>query len=173
MQDLQAQIGRTNQHTHCICPPTIITAQPVSSGAICAGSGAVTFTVGAVGTGILNYQWKENGIAIADGGYYSGVHTANLTITNPGMALNGNNYQCLITNCAGQSVSTNNAAALSLHSISGDINEDGIVNNSDFALMNLVYNTACFNCPEDIVPDGFIDVKDFLQLLGGYNMTCQ
>ncbi|MEO8087407.1 MAG: hypothetical protein ABI763_11335 [Bacteroidota bacterium] len=174
IQDLQAQLGRTSQQTtNCVCPTPVITAQPVSPWMVCAGTGTVTFTVGVTGTGTLNFQWKENGIVIADVGYYSGVHTATLTITSPGMALNGRNYQCVITNCAGHSVSTNCGVVLSLQSISGDINEDGTVNNSDFALMNLVYNTACSNCPEDLIPDGFIDVKDFLQLLGRYNMTCQ
>lgn len=173
LQSTHAQVARNFQHAHCLCLPVAIASQPVSPDAVCPGEGIAAFSVNVSGTGPFTYKWKENGMMIADGGLYSGSQTTTLTITNPQAALNGKHYQCIITNCMGQSVSTNNSAMLSVHLIPGDINADGVVNNNDFSLMNLVYNTSCSNCPEDIIPDGFVDVKDFLQLLGTYNRTCQ
>ncbi len=50
--------------------PIAIAAQPTNQ-ATCAGGNAI-FTAAATGPGTLTYQWYENGIAIADGGIYSG-----------------------------------------------------------------------------------------------------
>lgn len=173
IQPTHAQVERNFQHVNCLCQHVTIVSQPVSPDAVCPGSGTASFSVNVTGTGPFTYKWKENGMVITEGGSYSGSQSPMLTITNPPTALNGKNYQCVISNCMGQSVSTNNSAMLSVHLIPGDINADGVVNNNDFSLMNLVYNTSCSNCPEDIIPDGFVDVKDFLQLLGQYNMSCQ
>lgn len=172
-QSTHAQVARYFQRANCLCVPVVIVSQPMSPDAVCPGEGTATFSVSVSGTQPYTYKWKENGMVITDGGAYSGSQSPILTITDPSTALNGKYYQCVISNCMGQSVSTNNAAMLSVHLIPGDINADGVVNNNDFSLMNLVYNTTCANCPEDIIPDGFVDVKDFLQLLGDYNRTCQ
>ena len=42
--------------------------------------GDATFTVGAASSGALSYQWHRNGSPLADGGKFSGVMTASLTI---------------------------------------------------------------------------------------------
>gem|GEM_PF-5522956 len=168
-----AQLLGSHQHVGCVCPPVTITLQPVSPPTLCAGTGNVTITAGVTGIGPLTYHWKENSVFISDGGPYSGTQTASLVITNPSGALNGKKYQCVITNCSGSSVATDNTAELSVHTLHGDINGDGNTDNIDFSLLNLVYNTACPNCPEDLVADGLIDVKDFLLLLGEYNMSCR
>ena len=42
----------------------------------------VVFSVGAIGTGPLTYQWRLNGTNLANGGGFSGVATSALVITN-------------------------------------------------------------------------------------------
>lgn len=172
-QSTHAQVMRNVQHANCLCMPVSIASQPSSPDAVCPGQGSATFSVSVTGSGPFTYRWKENGVGVTDGGIYSGSQSPTLSVTNPPAAFNGKHYQCVITNCMGRSVSTNNAAMLSVHLISGDINADGVVNNNDFSLLNLVYNTSCSNCPEDIIQDGFVNVRDFLLLLGEFNRTCR
>jgi hypothetical protein len=81
---------------------------------ICQGSNAV-FTVSAAGLG-LGYRWQENGVNLSDGGVYSGTTTATLTLTNPGIALSGRNYRCVITTGCGSSA-TSNAALLTVNTL--------------------------------------------------------
>src|SRR5207253_11274311 len=57
-----------------------ITAQPASRTNL-AGTTA-TFTVTAVGTPALSYQWKKNGSHLSDGGNVSGVGTTGPTLTS-------------------------------------------------------------------------------------------
>jgi hypothetical protein len=78
-------------------PPYII-SQPVSPAAVLAGSGTATLFADAGGSQ-LTFQWQEfvsywNNIV--DGGVYSGVNTANLTILQPPLAMNGYRYRCLV-----------------------------------------------------------------------------
>jgi hypothetical protein len=74
---------------------------------ICEGGNAA-FTVSASGLG-LTYRWQENGANLSDGGVYSGTTTPALTLTNPGLALSGRNYRCVITTTCGSSVTSNTA----------------------------------------------------------------
>ena len=77
-----------------------ITAPPESS-IICKGADA-SFSVVATGNG-LDYQWEEQieGVGawnvLANGGIYTGVNTANLTLTNPLIAVSTNKYRVVIT----------------------------------------------------------------------------
>ncbi len=77
-----------------------IVTQPVPI-TLCSGNNAV-FTVVASGYNIL-YQWQENGVNISNGGVYSGATTATLTLTNPGLALSGRTYRCILTTTCGTS----------------------------------------------------------------------
>ncbi len=88
---------------------TGIATQPSNSN-LC-GSGTATFTVVASGTvvdedlaalpsPIYSYQWYEDtglgGVAIVNGGDYSGANTATLTIANRTVANSGTNYYVVI-----------------------------------------------------------------------------
>lgn len=64
-----------------VCPSPTITAQP-SSLATCAGS-AASFSVSAIGSGTLTYQWRKNGVNI------SGATSSTYTIANPVLADTG------------------------------------------------------------------------------------
>ena len=75
---------------------------------VCPGSNAV-FTVVASGTG-LTYQWKTNGVDLADGAHYAGVTTSNLTVLNA-TSVDALTYTVLVT---GTCSSSNVSAALTV-----------------------------------------------------------
>lgn len=89
-------------------PPTI--AQHPSSQTICPGDNAA-FTVAASGLGTLNYQWQKNGANLSDGGHYSGVTTATLSISGAD-AGDAASYRCVVS--VGCSSTTSNAATLTV-----------------------------------------------------------
>src|SRR5690606_29682963 len=68
-----------------------------------------TFTVTASGSVPLSYQWPFNDVDLSDGGQFSGVHTASLTVTSVALGNEGN-YSCVVSNSAGSAES--NPAAL-------------------------------------------------------------
>ena len=72
------------------------------------------FTVGVRGTAVLFYQWKKDGVNLADGGRISGVQTATLQITNVGPADEGD-YACEIRNMGGTAQS--DGAKLAINSV--------------------------------------------------------
>jgi hypothetical protein len=81
-----------------IASPTVLINQPVTPPAVIAGTGTATFSVEATGDS-LHYQWQESGPAwvnLNDGGVYSGVLSAMLTISQPPLAMNGLHYRCLV-----------------------------------------------------------------------------
>lgn len=91
-----------------------ITSQPTSP-AVAAG-GIANFTVGAVGSPTLSYQWFENGIQLSDNNptatgsaIVTGSQTSTLTLTGVQDADDGA-YSCTITS-SGSGQSTNSVAA--------------------------------------------------------------
>ena len=89
----------SNPATLTVNPTAIITGQPSNVNS-CQGS-TVNFQVTATGAG-LTYQWMEKVGAgpftnISDGGIYSGSSTATLTLTGITIAMNTNQYLCVIT----------------------------------------------------------------------------
>lgn len=88
----------------------VITTQPANT-TVCNNTIA-TFTVAATGAG-LTYQWQQSTggpyANLANGGIYSGVTTATLTLTNATNAINGYRYRCVINASCGSSITSNNA----------------------------------------------------------------
>ncbi|PZX94443.1 hypothetical protein DOS84_07430, partial [Flavobacterium aquariorum] len=74
----------------------VITTQPATPAAACAGTGAVTISV--AGTGVTTYQWRKNGTPLSNVAPYSGVATATLTITNPPIGDNGATFDVVLNN---------------------------------------------------------------------------
>jgi alpha-tubulin suppressor-like RCC1 family protein len=81
----------------------VITMQPASVGASVGGS--AQFTVAAVGTKPLSYQWYYNGNPLTGGGTISGVTTATLTLSDVSPTEFGN-YYVLINNSRGTTTSS-------------------------------------------------------------------
>ena len=88
-----------------------ITSQPVAQ-TTNVGTG-VTFTVAANGSPAPTYQWqrKPNGqstfTALTNGGSYSGVTTATLTVAAPTLAMSGDAFRCVVSNGASPDVTSN------------------------------------------------------------------
>jgi hypothetical protein len=96
----------------------IITVQPVSPAAMCAGSGSSSISVTATGS-VTSYQWQVS----TDGGStwnnisnvapYSNVTTASMSISSPPIGLNNAQYHCLVIGSCG--TVTSNAATLTVN----------------------------------------------------------
>ncbi|GAH43522.1 unnamed protein product, partial [marine sediment metagenome] len=93
----------TNPASLIVYSNTQITLQPVGN-TICEGdaySFSVTLSVVASG-GNLTYQWKKDGVDLADAGNISGATTPNLNIANAILTDDGT-YSCLVTgNCGSE-----------------------------------------------------------------------
>lgn len=53
-----------------------------------------------------------------------------------------------------------------------DVNEDGLVNNTDLTLLLSQIGTTCSNCKEDINKDGYVDGTDYQILTGALGTNC-
>lgn len=98
-----------------IAAPTApsITVQPVS--AVAATNSVVVYSLTGAGD-VATYAWYRNGVALTNGGQYSGVDTAELKIS-PVLASNAattaNGYYCVLTGiCGNQAISTTNALTI-------------------------------------------------------------
>lgn len=92
-----------------------ITAQPVASTTLCAGSNT-SYTVTANGTA-LTYQWQlsTTGTAgpwsdITNGGIYTGATTATLALTGITPAITSNQYRCVVNGTCTPAVTSANTA---------------------------------------------------------------
>jgi hypothetical protein len=119
-------------------PPTI-TQQP-SNQNVCAGSTA-QFTVTADGPGTLTYQWQKNSANFTDGGHYSGVTTAMLTVS-PADTTDVASYRCVVSNVGGSAISNQAALALKVITVA-DFDLDCDVDDADFLQFD-----ACFTGPQ-------------------------
>ncbi|MGN6645681.1 MAG: immunoglobulin domain-containing protein [Cytophaga sp.] len=78
--------------------PISIVTQPTAQTVVTGGT--ISLTVAATGPS-LTYQWKRNGIAIANDSRISGTNTSNLIITNAQVSDNYNDYVCILSSpCA-------------------------------------------------------------------------
>jgi len=108
---------------------TTITQHP-SNQTVAAG-GTATFTVAATGDGTLSYQWQKNQVNLANGGHYSGVTTATLTISNAD-SNDAASYRCVVTGGCGSA--TSNSATLTVTTVVTIINDnfDSYATQSEF-----------------------------------------
>jgi len=107
--------GSTNSNTAALTlkQATTITQQPTNQST--PGGGTATFTVVATSEGTPTYQWQKNGTNLTNGGHYSGVTTATLTISNAD-SNDEASYRCVVTGGCGSA--TSNAATLTVTSAS-------------------------------------------------------
>jgi sugar lactone lactonase YvrE len=80
----------------------LVTAQPLSRSVLAGDS--VTFTASASGSPTLTYQWRKDGVTLANGGRVSGATTTTLTISGAATEDNGS-YTLVVTNGAGSATS--------------------------------------------------------------------
>lgn len=94
----------------------VLTAQPVSPPSVISGTGTATFTAGASGY-MLAYQWQEyinQWSDLNDGGVYSGSGTAQLTIHQPPLSMNGRKYRCKVSGFCPPAMVTDGEATLTV-----------------------------------------------------------
>ena len=122
----------TNTASNAYSCPSTSTTTVVINGAVNIASytlgqsvsptSTANFSVTATGTG-LNYRWQENrgsgwnnvvNGADVGGQTYAGATTSSLTITNSQLAMNGYQYQCILTGTAPCSGATTTAATLNV-----------------------------------------------------------
>lgn len=100
--------GRINNN--CITPT--ITGQPTSPAATCSGTGILTMTVTATGSG-LTYSWRKGGTPVINGGTISGQGTATLTLTAPAISDSGS-YDVQVTDTC-PTVLTSNSVTVTVN----------------------------------------------------------
>ncbi len=89
--------------TLTVLVPASITSQPTNLVALTGSN--VAFTVTATGTAPLNYLWHSNGVALANGGRFSGVTTAILNISSA-LTNDSGLYEVIVTNNYGSVTSS-------------------------------------------------------------------
>ena len=103
-----ATSGRINNN----CSVPTITGQPISPEATCSGTGVLTMTVTASGSG-LTYSWRKGGVAVVNGGTISGQGTATLTLTAPALSDAGS-YDVVVTDTC-PTVLTSNSVTVTVN----------------------------------------------------------
>lgn len=83
------------------CTPVSIATQPQSQ--VVSSGSSVTFSVAPSGTSPFQYQWRVNGNNIP------GATSSNYSISSVSIGENGKQFSCLITNCTGSNILSNNA----------------------------------------------------------------
>jgi len=101
-------------------PVPSITLQPAASASATVG-GELTLTVAATGEGVITYQWRKNGAALADGpsgsgSAYAGTATASLAITGVSAADAGD-YDVVVTNYGGSVPSATSTVSITTDAI--------------------------------------------------------
>lgn len=102
----------SNTATLTVYDAVVIGTQPASQ-VVCSNVASVTFTSAATGSG-LAYKWQ---VSTNSGGSWSDISGASLatyTISNPGVALNGNQYRVIVSGTAPCSPVTSDAATLTV-----------------------------------------------------------
>jgi len=92
-----------------VCTAPAITAHPQAQD-VCIGGTAI-FGVGASGSEPLSHQWQKDRADLSEGGHYSGVTSATLTVSSAD-GDDAADYRCVVTNSCGSA--TSNEAALTV-----------------------------------------------------------
>jgi hypothetical protein len=131
-----------------------IGVDPISDRAVLAG-GSASFTASATGLAPLSYQWQRQAAGsstwtrLTDNETYSGTSTATLTVGAITAAMNGDSFQCVITN-ASDTISSLPAtlvvnAPLAVVTLAGQAGTSGSADGTG--------STARFSSPADIALD--------------------
>jgi len=106
-----------------------------------------TFTVNVTAVGTPTYQWKRNGVALANNGHFSGATTTTLTINpiyDPGTGPNWTDagaYSCTATNVCGSATSAD--INLTVQVCGADFNNSGTVSVQDIFDFLAAYFAGC------------------------------
>ncbi|HRR87190.1 MAG TPA: family 10 glycosylhydrolase, partial [Phycisphaerae bacterium] len=142
--------------------PPAITRHPAPQN-VCPG-GTATFTVSATGDMPLSYLWQKNQSDLSDGGHYSGVTTATLTVSSAD-ADDAGDYRCVVSNGSGSA--TSEEAGLTLKPLVGaDFDADCDVDADDYDAFEICASgpgvSVLAGCEgKDFDADNDVDQADF------------
>lgn len=145
------------------CAPPQVAEHPISQTRCPAA--AVSFSVSALGTGSLQYQWRRDGQALSDGGEIIGVRTPMLTIS-PAQVANAGVYDCIVTNGCG--TATSNTAALVI--CAADFDCSGFADFDDFTAFVSEFEAGADSA--DFDQSGFVDYDDFIAFVLTFEAGC-
>ena len=101
-----------------VVAPATVVASPVSQ-TVCDGAG-LSFAISGGGTNII-YQWQVNTgagfVNLSNGGIYSGVNTASLTIAITTPSMSSYQYRCLVSNTVCATPTASAAATLTVNTL--------------------------------------------------------
>lgn len=126
------------------------------------------FNVNVSAAGGISYQWRRNGIALADGRRVSGVTTPTLTVSNL-IDTDAGTYDVLVTDNCG--VADSNPATLAVY-CPGDLNGDALVDISDLAVVLANYGIGQTRAAGDVDGDGNVDLSDIALVCQAYGTLC-
>jgi hypothetical protein len=121
--DLALRFADTWERTTVV----VLALQPQSSPVLVGQP--ISLSVSAAGPGPFTYQWKRNGIPLANGGRISGANSPTLTIV-PSQTGDSGSYTATVTDPCGSAES--NAAAVLVH-CRADLNQNGVIDSADVA----------------------------------------
>jgi hypothetical protein len=139
--------------------PVIVMQPTPTNQSLAAGYNTATFTVTAVGTAPLNYQWQVNGTNVVNGGSIRGATTNVLTIY-PAQTNNSGSYTVIVANHAGSVTSSNAVLTVT--------NEPPVITEQPTSQTVVVGSTATFMINGSATPPyGFQWLKNGTDLTNG------
>lgn len=160
------------------CLP-VITMDPMNR-SVSAGV-SVSFSVAATSTDPISYQWRKSLTNLTEGGRFSGVNTATLTI-NPVEAADAGLYNVRLTNVCGSVVSMD--AQLTVNLCVADVDDGSGAGTPDggVTIEDLLYYLQIFDLGEVAAdvddgsftgsPDGGVTIEDLLYYLFRFDTGC-
>lgn len=145
------------------CAPTI--SQDPQGATVMAGTKA-TFTVVADGSD-LTYQWRRDGVDLADGGSISGATTDTLVIAGA-LPADAGDYDVVVENPCGQMASA--PATLTVTVCPVDITMDGVLTLEDFVAFRNAYVAG--DMAADFDGSGDLTLGDFVAFRNAYVAGC-
>jgi hypothetical protein len=140
----------------------------------------IFMSVAVVSSNAVTYQWRKNGVAMANNARISGATTSLLTIRNLN-ATDAGNYDCLVTSTCGSSISAASrltiGCAADYDDGSGTGNPDGGVTIEDMLYYTLLWRNG--NVAADLddgsgtgSADSGVGIEDLLFYLNRFNAGC-
>jgi hypothetical protein len=143
--------------------PARLVAHPQDQSAPATGSAC--FTVDAHATAPIAYQWRKDGVDLADDARVSGSTSATLCVA----ALEAGDaaaYSVVVSNSAGVTTTRDAILTVLAPACPADLSGDGLVGSPDLAEMLGAWNGG--PGPADITGDGLVNSQDLAAMLGAW-----
>ena len=120
---------------------------------------------------VLEYQWRKDGVALADGDEFLGTTADTLFVVDV-QPEDAGSYDCEVTELVNECSTLSDPATLTvLDPCPADLDGDGFVNVPDLIILLGAWGFCADDCPADFDADGQVRVSDLIELLGTWG-TC-